>query len=157
LADEVCIAAGSDKIGVAVPSRDNVNMQMVRQPRPGAPAEVHTYIETVRLYRKCKRLLSIPCQLCHFKKLFVAGLVEIGDMTVWRYKKVPIIVRKSVEHRDAVFCPPQDKIAAVILRGPDVSANETFVLVGKTLYIADSPRRPEILSFRHFNNPTIYR
>jgi hypothetical protein len=50
-------------------------MQVVRQPRTGTSAEVHTDVEAVGLYRKSKRLLGIPYQLGHFEKLSVICLV----------------------------------------------------------------------------------
>jgi hypothetical protein len=148
LADEVCIAAGPNKIGVAVPSRDDMNVQMVRQPRAGAFAHVYTDIKAVRPYRKSQRLLGVPDKFCHFKKLFVACCVEIRDVPGRRYEQMAVVVRKAIKHRDAVFGPPQDKIPVVILRGFDVFANEALVLVGKTLYVPDSPRRPEIFVFQ---------
>jgi hypothetical protein len=61
-----------------------------------------------------------------------------------------IIVREAIKHRNTVFGTPQDKIFIVILQGPDVSADKALTLVGKTLDISDSPRRPEILTFQTF-------
>jgi hypothetical protein len=53
-----------------------------------------------------------------------------------------VVIWKSIQYRDAVFGPPQNKIPVVILRTFDVFTKEAFGLVGKTLYVPDSPRRP---------------
>jgi hypothetical protein len=80
LADEVCIAANPDKIGVAVPARDNVDVHMFGQSRSGASAEIDTDVEALGLNRKRKDLLGVSCHFGHFKKLLVVRLVEIRDM-----------------------------------------------------------------------------
>jgi len=80
LADEVCIAANPDKIGIAIPSRDNVDVHMVGQSRSGASAEIDTDIEAVGLNRKRKDLLGVSCHFGHFKKFLVVCLAEIGNM-----------------------------------------------------------------------------
>jgi len=45
LADEVGIAAGPNEVGVAIPARDYMYVQMVGQARTGAPAEVHPILK----------------------------------------------------------------------------------------------------------------
>ncbi len=80
MADEVRVAAGAYEIGIAVPPRDKMNVQMVGQARTSTSAEVHTDIEAVGLYHKSQNLLGVPYQLNHFEKLFVVCLVEIGDV-----------------------------------------------------------------------------
>jgi hypothetical protein len=129
-----------------------MNMQMLGQPRAGTLADVYTDVKTVRLYGKGQCLLGVPCQFCHFEKLVVAGCVEIRNMPDRGNKQVPIVIGKPVQNRDAAFCPPQDKILVVILRGFDVFAKETLALVDKALNIPDSPRRPEILSLHRFKS-----
>jgi hypothetical protein len=56
-----------------------------------------------------------------------------------------IVIGETIKHSDTVFRTPQNKIFIVILRGFDVSADKAFRLVGKTLNIPYSPRRPKIL------------
>ena len=148
MADEVRIAAGSDKVGVAVPSWDYVYVQMVGQARAGASAEVHPDIEAVRFYRKSQQLLGVPYQFCHFEKLFVVCLFEIGNVLNRCDEQMAIVVGKAIKHRDTVFGTPQNKIFVIVLRRFNISANEALRLVGKTLDISDSPRRPEILTFQ---------
>jgi hypothetical protein len=148
LAYEIRVAAGADEIGIAGPSRDNMNMQMVGQSRPCALAHVYTYIKAVRLYGKSQRLLGVSNQFCHFKKLFVICCVEIRDVPGRRDKQMAVVIGKPIQHRDTAFGPPQDKIFVVVLRGFDIFTNEALVLVGKTLNVSDSPRRPEIFAFQ---------
>jgi hypothetical protein len=59
-----------------------------------------------------------------------------------------VVVGKPIQHCEAVFGPPQDKIFVVIMRVFDVFADEALTLVGKALNVPDSPRRPEILAFQ---------
>lgn len=129
---------------------------MVGQSRPGASAEINADIETMRLNRKRKNLLGVSRQLCHFEKLFVGCLVEIGNMPGRRNEQMPVVIREVIHYRDAVFGMPQDKILVVILRSFDIFANEALVLVGKTLYIPYPPRSPKILSFQLFTPPIDY-
>jgi hypothetical protein len=157
LADEICVAAGPDKVGVAAPSRDNMNMQMLGQPGTGTLAHVHTDIKAVRLYRKSQHLLGIPYQFGHLKKLFIGCCIKIRHVPDGGDKQVPIVIGKSIQHHDRVFGPPQNKILVVVLRGFDVFAKEALVLVGKTLNISYSPRRPEIFVFQHYKNPIVHR
>ncbi len=86
LADNVGVAADAHKIGVSVPSRDEVDMQMSRQSRPGASAEVHTDVEAVRFYRQRKCLLRLPDKLAHFKQFVVRGQREIRYVPGGRYQ-----------------------------------------------------------------------
>ena len=148
LADEVCIAANPDKICIAIPARDNVDVHMVGQSRSGASAEIDTDIEAVGLNRKRKDLLGVSCHFGHFKKFFVVCLVEIRDVPSRRDEQMPIVIREAIQNRDAVFGTPQDKIAVVILRGFDVFADEALAFVGETLDISDSPRSPKIFTFQ---------
>jgi hypothetical protein len=150
LADKVCIAANPDKICVAVPSGDNMYVHMVGQARAGAPAEIDSDIEAMRLNRERKHLLGVPCKFCHLKKLSVACLVKIGNMPGGRDEQMAIVIREAIHHRDATLGPPQDKIFVVILRGFDIFTDEALVFVGKALDIPDSPRSPEIFAFQFF-------
>jgi hypothetical protein len=157
LADEIRVAAGADKVSVAVPARDNMNMQMLGQPSAGTFADVYTDVKAVRLYRKGQHLLGIPYQFGHLKKFFIGCCIKIRDVPDGGDKQVPIVIGKQIEHSDTVFGSPKDKIFVVILRRFDVFANEALVLVGKTLYVPDSPRRPEIFVFQHYKNPIVHR
>jgi hypothetical protein len=121
---------------------------MVGQSRAGASAEIDADVKAVGLNRKRKHLLSVPYQLCHFKKLFVVRFAKIGDVPDRRNEHMPVVIRKSIHHRDTVFGTPQDKILVVILRGFDIFTDETLVFVGEALNVTDSPRSPEILFFQ---------
>jgi len=125
-----------------------VDVQMVGQSRSSAPAEIDTDIEAVGLNRKRKNLLGISCHFGHFKKLFVVRLTEIRNVPDRRDEQVPIVIRKAIQYRDAVFGTPQDKIIVVILRGFDIFADEALAFIGEALDIPDSPRSPKILSFQ---------
>ena len=136
------IAAYPNKIGVAVPTRDYVYVHMVRQSRTGASAEIDTDIEAVRLYCKSQHFLGVPHQFCHFEKLFVICLFEIGYVPDRCDKQVAIVIGEAIKHCNTVFGAPQDKIFVVVLRGFDVSADKALTFIGKTLNIPDSPRCP---------------
>jgi hypothetical protein len=142
LADEVRIAAYPNKIGIAVPTRDYVYVHMVRQSRTGASAEIHPDIEAVGLYCKSQHFLDVPHQFCHFEKLFVVCLFEIGYVPNRCDEQMAIVIGEAIKHRDTVFGAPQDKIFAVVLRGFNVSADKALTFIGKPLDISDSPRRP---------------
>jgi hypothetical protein len=148
LADEVCIAANPDKIGIAIPARDNVDMHMVGQSRSGASAEIDTDIETVWLNRERKNLLGVSCHFGHFKKLLVVCLVEIRDVPNRRDEQMPIVIRKAIHYRDAVFGTPQDKIVVVILRGFNIFTDKALAFVGEAPDVSDSPRSPKIFAFQ---------
>jgi hypothetical protein len=121
---------------------------MVGQSRSGASAEIDTDIEPVRLNRKRKDLLGIPCHFGHFKKLLVVCLVKIRDMPGRRDEQMPIVIREAIHHCDTVFGTPQDEIIVVILWGFDIFANEALAFVGEALDVSDSPRSPKIFAFQ---------
>jgi hypothetical protein len=119
-----------------------VNVQVFREPRAGTFAEIYADVESVGLYRQAKKLLSIPYQLGHFEKLVIGCLVQIADMSQWCNQQVAVIVGETIENYDTGFGSPQDEIIIIVFGFAGAFAEKTFALVGKTLNVSNTPRRP---------------
>lgn len=85
LADNIGIAADLHKIRVAVPSWDNMNMQMTWHACSAAPSKIHPDVKTVWLYRKSQGLLCLPDEQNGFRQLLVRRCIEIWNVPDGRY------------------------------------------------------------------------
>jgi len=126
LADNIGVTADVHEVRITGPSRDNVNVQMAWQPGPGASAEVHTYVKSVRLYCRKQRLLRLAYQLCQFEQFGIAGLFELGDVPCRCYQQMTVVVWKAVEYDDAVTAAPEHEVFGVIGRVVEVFTDETL-------------------------------
>ena len=96
LTNQLRITADAHKIGIAVPSRNNVDMQMSRQAGTGASAKIHSDIKAVRLDGLGQGLLRFSDELCHLEHLHIRGCFKIGYMTRRSYQKMPVVIWKPV-------------------------------------------------------------
>ncbi len=161
LADYLGVAAYVHEVGVTVPSRYDMDMQMARQARPGAAAEVHPDVEAVRFYRQQQSLLRFPDELCHLQQLFVGCTAEVGSVSIRGYQQVAVVVWEAIQHYDALVRSPKHHVFDVGLRVAQVVTDKTFVcfhcavfsvlrFLDETLNIFDSPRRPKVFSFHKY-------
>jgi hypothetical protein len=164
LADDFGVTADAHKIRVPVPSRDNMQMKMSRQPRTAASAEIHTYIEAVGLDGQRQGLLRFPDELGQFQQLGVGCLFETGNMTDRCNQYVAVVIGKAIQYDDAFVCSPEYEVFAVLLRVIMIIADKTFIFFGdlvavfiglgflvQTLDIFNSPWCPQVISFHNFS------
>jgi hypothetical protein len=145
LADNLGISANTHKVCVSVPAGDDMDVQMTRQSRPGASAEIHPNVEAVRFYRQRECLLGFPDQQDHFKQLLAACLVEVGDVSGRRYQQVAIIIGEAIQNHDTSIGSPQHEVCVIILSVLEISADKTARLwraFAQVLNILNPPRRP---------------
>jgi hypothetical protein len=136
---------------------------MSRQSRAGAPAEVHADVEAVRFYRQRQGFLRFPDQLNHFQHFFVACIAKVGDVPYRRYEQMAVVIWIAIQDYDAYIRSPEHEILVVILRMLKVMANKAAGLLAgcrfvffccrwflaQTLYVSNSPRRPQVLMFHN--------
>ncbi len=80
LTDDIGIAAYVHKICVPIPSRDEMNVEMVGQTCARASAEIHTDIEAVWFYRQGEGLLRFSNEFHQLQQFFIGSLVKVGDV-----------------------------------------------------------------------------
>ncbi len=164
LTDDLGVTADAHKIRVAVPSRDNMQMQVTRQTRSTASAEIHADVEAVRFDGQRQGLLRFPDELGQFQKLLIRGLVKTGNMPGRGNQYVAVVIGKAVQYNDALVSPPEYEVLTVLLRMIMIMTDKAFVFfrdlvavfIGlgflvQALDIFNSPGCPQIISFHNLS------
>jgi len=129
LAYNIGITAYAHKIRVPIPSWDEVDVKMLGQSGSCAPAEIHSNVEAMRLYRQRQGLFCFPYQFGQLQHLFITGLVNVGDVPGRRYEQMTIVVREAVEYHEAALRAPQHQVFIVILRVLQIMADKTLTVL----------------------------
>ena len=130
LADDLGVTAYAHKIRVAVPSRDDMKMQVTGQSRTTASAEIHADIEAVGFDGQRKGFLRFPDEFGQLQHLLIGCLVEVGNMPVRCNQNVAVIIGKAIQYDDALFRSPEYKVFAVLLRMIMIMTDKALVLFG---------------------------
>ena len=117
LHDHLDVGQHRHEVGVAVPARHDVPVQVARQPGPGDPAQVQADVVAVR--RASTRPARRPCAAASpaFPAVRRRQFVEPALVGARRDEQMAVVVREAVEHHDAARRPQGDQVGAVVVVG----------------------------------------
>ena len=102
------------EIGVAVPARDNVDVEMIGDARAGGAAEIDSDVESVRLHHLGQGILAAPGQFDQIAQLLLRQPVQIGRSGVRHDEQMSAIVGIAIEHGETSAFAHDDIIGDII-------------------------------------------
>lgn len=133
-----------NKAGVAGPTRQDMHVQVVIDPRAGHSAQVETEIESIRMVFVLQRSLTPLGHDEKIVKLLFGSIAEEGDVPVGDDQHVPGRVGKEVQDDEQRSAAEEEEVLPVLFaRGDYAAENATGVSVIDPGYIVITPGRPQ--------------
>ena len=152
LADYLGTAQYGHEIGIAVPSWNEVEVDMFVDPRSRHLAKIESCVVTLRIYQIIKRFYRKLKDMHHFRKLFGRQGFETVQVPVWNYHQVAVVIWELIQDNEAEFTPVNDVIFRIhaCFTGQPVTENTSFFLPGCPQEILFPPWRPHPI---HLHSP----
>src|SRR5918996_740618 len=148
------ISGNGHEVGGAVPSRDDVPVEVIRNPGAGGHAQVHADVEPIRLHRFLQRLHASLHQALHVQRLVVLDLLELTDVAERGYHQVTAVVRVLVQHGERQLASRHDQglLVVAFLRLLAEQAPLILALAGLA-DVLHPPGRPQPFHYRAPTSP----
>jgi hypothetical protein len=131
------------EVGVAGPPWDDVDVDVVDDPRSCHPPQVPAEVVTLRVHGLVEHLERGGGQLVHLERLVVGDVAETARVRVRRDHEVAGGVRELVQEDERVLAPVHHEPLFVRARGR-VAEDAASLLLG-ALDVLEAPGRPEPL------------
>ncbi len=145
--DYAGLSDDGDKIGIALPSRHHVQMQVPRDTGAGALSNVETDIESVRTINLGESHLTLASGQNDFFQLIVCGFGKGRDVTSDHHHEVARRVGVPIEDQKAVGLTQENEVFFVLILLLKGAENTSARLVaGRDVLI--TPRGPQAIHLR---------
>lgn len=116
LTDHFGVTAHAHEIGITVPTRYHVHVQMAGQTSTCASACIDACVKTVRIDSLCKAGLDVTCLFHEIEHFLVCGVRQIRKVTFGCNKHMTIVVGIPIHHHQTKFRTPEYKIVIILFR-----------------------------------------
>jgi len=142
LGDDPAIGEDGHEVVVAVPTRNDLHVDVLAHARPRAAALVDSDVEPFASHSSLQTAGRSPNQTKERVEIGVVQLVEPAHMSVRHYQQVTGGVRVAVEHHESALGAAHHQPLAALLRSrfadPTEDARAVFLWAGDVLH---TPRR----------------
>src|SRR4026209_35258 len=137
------------EVGIPLPPRHDVPMEMIFDSGPGALTKVHAEIDPARPENFMDDLDRAAQGLIQIGKVFGRQMREVFFVPFGRKQQMAVVVRIFIEHHDRMGCMRQDQTGFWVTVS-ELGAENTTVLLGAIFDVGHAPRSPELL---HSSSP----
>lgn len=130
------------KIGVAVPARHDMQVQMTGKTRSGTLSLIYAHIVAIGIHRLIDDAQGKLRLHHHLRQRGRFYQIERANMSKGGYHEMPIIVWVAIEHDKTMLASIEDIILCVLLLGGQRAKNAALPLRGLRLDIVHAPGRP---------------
>jgi len=145
LGNDVHIGENGHEVRVTIPAWNDVPVKMSGKSCTGDLPQVQTDVETIGRHDPADRDGQISHQLRAFQELGISQFSQFRFMGMGGNQKVPVVVRKTIEHDTACLTSQKDEVGAILVRMIPVVTQETssrsWSIGG--LDVAEPPGGPE--------------
>src|SRR5439155_301310 len=142
LVDDLHVVDHGHEVGVAVPPRHDVKVNVVGNPGPGRASDVHARVEAIGSHRLVEDADGAAHGAHEFCGLGVVKILEARFVRDRRHHGVAGVIRKFVQHHDRPLGPPHHQPRVGVVGMLDHAAEQASgsLLAGDVLH---PPGRPE--------------
>src|SRR6185369_3513058 len=146
------ISDDGHEAGVAVPPRNEVNVQVVQHAGAGRTPKVDAGVDTVRRIGLSERHLGEPGQRHQLRAFVRVGRRKIADVAVRHHHQMSVIVGIKIEDDVAETARVEDQVGVSAPRlaedaGAVVGRGAFVLTVGGTRHVGQPPGRPEVFHY----------
>jgi hypothetical protein len=94
--------------------RGTMNVKVLGQTRPRAPADVHPDVEAPCPHSLNEQFLQIAQKPEHLEHRLAVQFVQVRKVLIRGDHAVPAGIRKAVQQSEAALAPPQDEVLLVV-------------------------------------------
>ena len=141
-----------NEIGVAYPSWNDMEVQVLLDARACGFAKVHPDVETVGMILLAQRDLGSLRELEHISGGFLVQPGKRPGVLVRNDHQVPAGIWKEIEHDKNQFSPIENQVVDVVVAGLDV-AEYAGILGFRRGNVAVAPGTPDVVHTRQLGQP----
>lgn len=147
-----CFTNRRNEVGVAYPSWNDMEVQVLLDARACGFAEVHPDVETVGMILLAQRDLGSLRELEHISGGFLVQPGKRPGVLVWNDHQVPAGIWKQIENDKNQFSPIENEVVDVVLAGLDFTEYAGILgLRGRNVAVA--PGTPDVVHTRQLGQP----
>ncbi len=139
--DDPSLSDHGNKVGVAFPARNDMEMQMTGNTSSRTFPHIESYIEAIGLVYLLQNLLALTGQGQHLSQ-FGAGCVgECGHMPVGNHQQVACRVGESIQNKEGVLLAKKNETLPILIRGGK-KAKDTVRFLATRGEVMEAPGSP---------------
>jgi hypothetical protein len=142
--DDPSLSDHGNKVGVAFPAGNDMEMQMTGNTSPRTFPHIESYIEAIGLVDLLQNLLAPAGQGHHLSQFRACRVGECSHMPVGNHQQVACRVGESIQNKEGVLLAKKNETLPILIRGGKKAKNTVRFLATRG-EVMEAPGSPKVI------------